>query len=82
MRELTYNEAAVEAVAEEMRRDPRIFYMSTDAILPLLAEFDVRPAPLCGECLVARDGQQPSRNGRARLKRGSVAPDAEEDIAQ
>ena len=32
MRELTYNEAAVEAVAEEMRRDPKIFYMSTDAI--------------------------------------------------
>src|SRR5919201_1553320 len=27
MRELTYNEAAVEAVAEEMRRDPKIHYM-------------------------------------------------------
>jgi pyruvate dehydrogenase E1 component beta subunit len=39
MRELTYNEAAVEAVAEEMRRDPKIFYMSTDAIPPLLKEF-------------------------------------------
>jgi pyruvate dehydrogenase E1 component beta subunit len=39
MRELTYNEAAVEAVAEEMRRDPKIFYMSTDAIPPLLREF-------------------------------------------
>jgi pyruvate/2-oxoglutarate/acetoin dehydrogenase E1 component len=39
MRELTYNEAAIEAVAEEMRRDPKIFYMSTDAILPLLKEF-------------------------------------------
>ena len=24
MRELTYNEAAVEAIAEEMRRDPKI----------------------------------------------------------
>ena len=36
MRELTYNEAAVEAVAEEMRRDPKIFYMSTDAIAPHL----------------------------------------------
>ncbi len=39
MRELTYNEAAVEAVAEEMRRDPKIFYMSTDPIPPLLKEF-------------------------------------------
>ncbi|MBV8777341.1 MAG: alpha-ketoacid dehydrogenase subunit beta [Alphaproteobacteria bacterium] len=39
MRELTYNEAALEAVAEEMRRDPKIFYMSTDALPPLLAEF-------------------------------------------
>ncbi len=39
MRELTYNEAALEAIAEEMRRDPRIFYMSTDALPPLLKEF-------------------------------------------
>src|ERR1700757_1111568 len=39
MRELTYNEAALEAVAEEMRRDPKIFYMSTDALPPLLSEF-------------------------------------------
>src|SRR3984957_5706574 len=39
MRELSYNEAAVEAVAEEMRRDPKIFYMSTDALPPLLKEF-------------------------------------------
>src|SRR5437660_11996924 len=38
MRELTYNEAAVEAVAEEMRRDPKIFYMSTDALPPLPKE--------------------------------------------
>jgi acetoin:2,6-dichlorophenolindophenol oxidoreductase subunit beta len=49
MRELSYNEAAVEAVAEEMRRDPRIFYMTTDAILPLLAEFGperIRATPI------------------------------------
>jgi pyruvate/2-oxoglutarate/acetoin dehydrogenase E1 component len=49
MRELTYNEAAVEAVAEEMRRDPRIFYMSTDAIPSLLKEFGperVRATPI------------------------------------
>ena len=39
MRELTYNEAALEAIAEEMRRDPKIFYMSTDALPPLLREF-------------------------------------------
>src|SRR5580704_9081560 len=39
MRELTYSEAAVEAVAEEMRRDPKIFYMSTDPIPSLLKEF-------------------------------------------
>src|SRR5215831_17784756 len=39
MRELTYNEAAVEAVAEEMRRDAKIFYMSTDALPALLNEF-------------------------------------------
>src|SRR6202045_1905090 len=49
MRELTYNEAAVEAVAEEMRRDPKIFYMSTDPIAPLLEEFGaerVRATPI------------------------------------
>jgi pyruvate dehydrogenase E1 component beta subunit len=49
MRELTYNEAAVEAVAEEMRRDAKIFYMSTDAILPLLDEFGperIRATPI------------------------------------
>jgi pyruvate/2-oxoglutarate/acetoin dehydrogenase E1 component len=49
MRELTYNEAAVEAVAEEMRRDSKIFYMSTDALPPLLKEFGaqrVRATPI------------------------------------
>src|SRR3984957_2693928 len=49
MRELSYNEAAVEAVAEEMRRDPKIFYMSTDAIAPLLKEFGperIRATPI------------------------------------
>ena len=39
MRELTYAQAGVEAVAEEMRRDPKTFYMSTDTIAPLLKEF-------------------------------------------
>jgi pyruvate/2-oxoglutarate/acetoin dehydrogenase E1 component len=49
MRELTYNEAALEAIAEEMRRDPKIFYMSTDALPPLLKEFGpqrVRATPI------------------------------------
>jgi pyruvate/2-oxoglutarate/acetoin dehydrogenase E1 component len=49
MRELTYNEAALEAVAEEMRRDPKIFYMSTDVLPPLLKEFGserIRATPI------------------------------------
>ncbi len=49
MRELTYSEAALEAIAEEMRRDPKIFYMSTDAIGPLLKEFGetrIRTTPI------------------------------------
>jgi pyruvate/2-oxoglutarate/acetoin dehydrogenase E1 component len=49
MRELTYNEAALEAIAEEMRRDPKVFYMSTDALPPLLDEFGpqrVRATPI------------------------------------
>ena len=49
MRELTYNEAALEAIAEEMRLDPKIFYMSTDALPPLLKEFGgqrIRATPI------------------------------------
>ena len=49
MRELTYNEAALEAIAEEMRRDPKIFYMSTDALPSLLNEFGpqrIRATPI------------------------------------
>ncbi|MBV8890266.1 MAG: alpha-ketoacid dehydrogenase subunit beta [Alphaproteobacteria bacterium] len=49
MRQLTYNEAALEAIAEEMRRDPKIFYMSTDALPPLLNEFGperIRATPI------------------------------------
>src|SRR5262245_50908750 len=42
MRQLTYAQAAIEAVAEEMRRDPKIFYLTTDPIAPLLAEFGQR----------------------------------------
>jgi len=39
MRELTYAQAGLEAITEEMRRDPKTFYMSTDAIMSLLKEF-------------------------------------------
>src|ERR1700728_4025081 len=49
MRELSYSEAALDAIAEEMRRDPKIFYMPTDALPPLLAEFGaerVRATPI------------------------------------
>ncbi|HZT88719.1 MAG TPA: transketolase C-terminal domain-containing protein [Stellaceae bacterium] len=54
MRELTYAEAAIEAVAEEMRRDPRIFYMSTDPIGPLRKEFGperIRATPIAEAAL-------------------------------
>jgi len=54
MRELTYNEAGVEAVAEEMRRDPKIFYMSTDPIPSLLKEFGserIRATPIAEAAL-------------------------------
>ncbi len=44
MREITYAQAALEAVTEEMRRDPKIFYMTTDAIPSLLEEFGERRA--------------------------------------
>lgn len=42
MPEMTYAQAGVEAVAEEMRRDDKIFYMSTDPIDPLVNEFGAR----------------------------------------
>src|SRR5580700_8344131 len=49
MRSLSYSAAGIEAVAEEMRRDPKIFYMSTDPIPPLLGEFGekrIRATPI------------------------------------
>jgi len=54
MRELTYVDAATEAVAEEMRRDAKIFYMSTDPIIPLLEEFGekrIRATPIAEAAL-------------------------------
>ena len=54
MRDLTYNEAAVEAIAEEMRRDPKVFYLSTDPLPPLLREFGdqrIRATPIAEAAL-------------------------------
>jgi acetoin:2,6-dichlorophenolindophenol oxidoreductase subunit beta len=39
MKEVTYDQAAMEAVLEEMRRDPKIFYLSTDILAPIMKEF-------------------------------------------
>jgi len=49
MREMTFAQAGVDAVAQEMRKDPKVFYMSTDAIPPLVKEFGdkrVRSTPI------------------------------------
>ena len=49
MREITYAAAGVEAVTEEMRRDPKIFYMSTDPSMVMQKEFGeqrVRATPI------------------------------------
>ncbi len=39
MRHITYAQAGLEAIAEEMRRDPKVFHMSTDAPPQLVKEF-------------------------------------------
>jgi pyruvate dehydrogenase E1 component beta subunit len=39
MREITFAQAGLEAVQEEMRRDGKVFYMSTDAVPALSKEF-------------------------------------------
>ena len=39
MRRISYDAAITEALAEEMRRDPTIFHLSTDAPVALLEEF-------------------------------------------
>jgi pyruvate/2-oxoglutarate/acetoin dehydrogenase E1 component len=54
MREITFAEAAMEALAEEMRRDPKTFHMSTDAPFPLVEEFGesrVRATPIAESAL-------------------------------
>lgn len=51
---LTYNAAIIEAIAEEMRLDPKIFHMSTDAPGPLAKEFGderVRETPIAESAL-------------------------------
>ena len=43
MAEMTYTAAIIQGIAEEMRVDPKVFHMSTDAPGPLVKEFgDVR----------------------------------------
>jgi pyruvate dehydrogenase E1 component beta subunit len=54
MRELSYAAAGLEAVVEEMRRDPKIFYMSTDPSMVLQKEFGetrVRATPIAEAAL-------------------------------
>jgi acetoin:2,6-dichlorophenolindophenol oxidoreductase subunit beta len=54
MPKTSYAKAAADAVAEEMRRDPKIFHMSTDAPQPLLKEFGdkrVRATPITESAL-------------------------------
>lgn len=54
MREISYSRAAMEAVAEEMRRDPKIFHLSTDAPTSLVEEFGpgrVRATPIAESAL-------------------------------
>lgn len=54
MRELTYAQAGLEAVTEEMRRDGKIFLMSTDPAPPLTKEFGrkrVKVAPIAEAAL-------------------------------
>jgi pyruvate/2-oxoglutarate/acetoin dehydrogenase E1 component len=54
MREITFAQAGLEAVQEEMRRDAKVFYMATDAILPLAKEFGdkrMRATPIAESAL-------------------------------
>ena len=49
MRNITYAQAGTEALVEEMRRDAKIFELSTDAIPELVEEFGserIRAAPI------------------------------------
>ncbi|MDH3701584.1 MAG: pyruvate dehydrogenase complex E1 component subunit beta [Alphaproteobacteria bacterium] len=49
MVEISYAQAGLDAVAEEMRRDPKVFHLSTEAPRPLVEEFGadrVRATPI------------------------------------
>ena len=49
MREITYAQAGTEALVEEMRRDPKTFELSTDAVPQLVEEFGeerIRATPI------------------------------------
>ncbi len=54
MTEMTYNDAIISGIAEEMRLDPKIFHMSTEAPPPLAKEFGmprVRQTPIAESAL-------------------------------
>jgi len=54
MRSISYGAAIMEALVEEMRRDPKTFHLSTDAPRPLLEEFGperVRATPIAESAL-------------------------------
>ena len=54
MRSITYGDAIVEAIAEEMRRDDKIFHLSTEPPPQLLEEFGderVRHTPITESAL-------------------------------
>ena len=49
MARMTYAQAGLQAVIDEMRRDPKIFYLTTDSIPALVKEFGpqrTRPTPI------------------------------------
>ena len=49
MRQISYAEAGMEALLEEMERDPKTFHLSTDAPVPLVEKFGhsrVRGTPI------------------------------------
>ncbi len=55
MREITYNQAILEATQEEFRRDPRTVYMATDLVAELQDEFGaerVRVTPIAENSFV------------------------------
>jgi pyruvate/2-oxoglutarate/acetoin dehydrogenase E1 component len=54
MRQITYAQAGIEAIAEEMRRDNKIFHLSTDPPEPLSKEFGdqrIRATPIAESAL-------------------------------